>query len=180
MPDAAPLAFSIDMLNRASPGQAAAMMDRIVERSAWLAHRAAQARPFADAGALADWLDAQVRGLSRAEAVELLCAHPELSPPDPEAMSAASRTEQDRLRLLDGGTEVSARLADLNRRYLRRHGFPFVIALHAETDLDGVLARFERSIAADPEEELARALGAVISVMRARLARLVASDKVTS
>lgn len=176
MPDSAQLAFSIDALNRATDRQAAAMMDRIVERSAWLAHRAAAARPFEDAQGLADWLDETVRGLSRDEAVQLLCAHPELSPADPASVTRASKREQGRLRLLQPEPGLAAQLSDMNRRYLRRHGYPFVIALHAQKDLASVLAQFEARIAADSDAELARSLGEVVSVMTARLARLVGDE----
>ncbi|UWQ17768.1 2-oxo-4-hydroxy-4-carboxy-5-ureidoimidazoline decarboxylase [Jannaschia sp. M317] len=172
MQDRAPLSFSIDTLNRATDTQAAAMMDRIVERSAWLAHRAAAARPFRDAADLATWLETAVRALSHEDAVQLLCAHPELSPPHPTEMTQASQREQGRLRLLDPDTALATRLTDLNRRYLRRHGYPFVIALHAQTDLASVLTAFEQRLNADPEEELARALDEVASVMKARLAAL--------
>lgn len=172
MHSTAPLAFSIDALNRATIGQATAMMDRIVERSAWLAHRAAEARPFRNAEELAAWLDTEVRSLSRDEALQLLCAHPELSPPDPAAMTSASQTEQGRLDLLDLDAVTSAELTDLNRQYSRRHGYPFIVALHEHEDLESVIAQFKRRIATDPGEELACALGQVVSVMKARLLRL--------
>jgi 2-oxo-4-hydroxy-4-carboxy-5-ureidoimidazoline decarboxylase len=177
MQEPASPAFSIASLNRATDSQAAAMMDRIVERSAWLAHRAAEARPFRDAEDLAAWIDAEVRSLSRDEAVQLLCAHPELSPPDPTAMTHASQNEQDRLSLLEPGPDLAERLSDLNRRYMRRHGYPFVIALHAQNDLAQVIAQFESRIEADADEELDRSLGEVVSVMKARLAQLVGTGR---
>lgn len=148
------------------------MMDRIVERSAWLARRAAEARPFGSAEDLAAWIDTEVRSLAKDDAIQLLCAHPELSPPNPSAMTLASQTEQGRLDLLDLDGKTAAELADLNRRYTRRHGYPFIVALHEHKDVAGVLDQFERRIAADPAEELARALGQVVSVMKARLIRL--------
>lgn len=177
MQDRSPLAFSIRALNRATDSQAAAMMDRIVERSAWLAHRAAEARPFNDVEDLAHWLEAEVRSLSRDDAVMLLCAHPELSPAKPFEMTEASQVEQGRLRLLAPEPDLAQRLSDLNNRYLRRHGYPFVIALHAYQNLAEVLAQFESRIATeDPDAELARALDEVVSVMTARLARLAGAS----
>lgn len=172
MKDTAPPSFSISALNRAADSQAAAMMDRVVERSPWFAHRAAAARPFRDADHLAAWLEAEVRHLSHDEAVQLLCAHPELSPSDPTGMTHASQDEQGRLRLLQPNPQLSERLFNLNRRYLRQHGYPFIIALHAQADTSAVIAQFENRIAADPDEELVRALGEVVSVMQARLAKL--------
>jgi OHCU decarboxylase len=167
-----PLAFSIDALNRATNGQATAMMDRIVERSTWLADRAAEARPFRNAEDLATWLETEVRSLPRDEALQLLCAHPELSPPDPSAMTSASQNEQGRLHLLDLDAGTAADLADLNRQYSRRHGYPFIVALHEHDDLESVIDQFGRRIAAEPDEELAFALEQVVSVMKARLLSL--------
>ncbi len=167
-----PHKFSIDAMNRASESQAVAILDRIVERSVWLAQRAVAARPFRDVAHLADWLDAEVRSLPRDEAIQLLCAHPELSPPDPTAVTRASQLEQGRLQLLEADTDLSTQLADLNRQYQRIHGYPFVIALHAQSSIGGVIAEFKDRLAAAPDDELARSLGEVISVMRARLAEL--------
>ena len=172
MQGTAPDSFSMQAFNRATTDQATAMMDRIVERSAWLARRAAEARPFGSVDDLAAWIDAEVRGLAKDEALQLLCAHPELSPPDPSAMTRASQTEQGRLALTDLDPETAAALADLNRRYTRRHGYPLIVALHEHEAFAAILDQFEVRISADPEEELKRSLGQVISVMHARLSRL--------
>ena len=164
--------FSIEALNRADPAAAAEMMGRGVERSDWMARRAAEARPFDDLNALADWLEAELMGLSFAEGVTLLCAHPELAPPAPGTMTTASQTEQARLSLIDPTPDIAARLDVLNRLYRRKHGFPFVIALHAYGDLTEVLAQFESRFEAATPDELRTALREVVSVMKARLARL--------
>lgn len=153
------------------------MMDRIVERSAWLARRAAEARPFSSEDDLSAWIDTEVRSLTKDEALQLLCAHPELSPPDPSAMSPASQTEQGRLELLNLDPVTAATLTDLNRRYTRRHGYPLIVALHEHADFATVLDQFERRISADLEEELTRSLGQVVSVMKARLTQLAGTAR---
>lgn len=172
MQGTAPNSFSIQAFNRATNDQATAMMDRIVERSAWLARRAAEARPFANAEDLAAWIDTEVRSLAKDEALLLLCAHPELSPPDPSAMTFASQAEQGKLDLLDLDRETATELAELNRRYTKRHGYPLIIALHEHEDSAIIFEQFDLRISADPDEELKRSLGQVISVMKARLSRL--------
>ena len=172
MTDAATSAFSIDRLNAADAGAANVLMEDIFERSPWLARRAVAARPFAGPDALAAWIEAEVLGLPQNEALRLLRAHPELAPPRPETMTAASQAEQGQLGLTMPATEAADRLARLNRAYAERHGFPFVIALHAQAHLGAVLAQFESRLANETEAELARALGEVVSVMKARLARL--------
>ena len=174
MSDTAQTPFTIKALDRASPAEALEMMDRIVERSDWLAARAVTSRPFADAATLAAWLERELVGLPRQDAILLLRAHPELAPPAPGEMTAASQSEQGRLGLLDPTPEVARRLAALNAQYRSKHGFPFVIALHSQPDLDRVLAQFESRLAAPTAEELPRSLLEVVSVMKARLARLLA------
>jgi len=164
--------FSIKALNAACVAEAVEMMDRIVERSDWLAARATAARPFQDAATLAQWLEREVTALPRQDALILLCAHPELAPAVPAEMTRASQDEQGRLRLLDPTADLAAKLAALNALYREKHGFPFVIALHAQPDMPAVLAHFESRLAAETVEELPRALREVVSVMKARLARL--------
>lgn len=173
MKKTAPPKFSINSLNKATDRHAAALMDQIVERSTWLAHGAVAARPFRNESELGNWLEAEVFGLSRDKAVEFLGAHPELSPPHPTKLTPASQSEQHRLHLLDPDPDLAVRLSDLNRRYMQRHGYPFVIALHAQGNMADVLGQFESRLASDPEEELVRSLGEAVSVMRARLARTV-------
>lgn len=172
MPDTAKTPFSIKALNRAPAPEALDMMDQIIERSDWLAARAVTARPFADTPALAAWLEKEVTGLPRQDAILLLQAHPELAPAAPATMTPASQSEQGRLSLLDPTPALSEKLSALNAEYRAKHGFPFVIALHAYPDMTVVLAQFESRLAADTNEELPRALREVVSVMKARLARL--------
>jgi OHCU decarboxylase len=167
-----PTAFSIDNLNRVSLKDATHMMERVTERSKWLAMRLASLRPFADMSDIADRLDVLVRSLPHDESLTLLRAHPELSPPAPDAMTAASQAEQGRLALTNLDTKTRKRLALLNQAYRDRFGFPFIIALHAFDDIESVIAEFEGRLQNAPSVELARALTEVVSVARARLAGL--------
>lgn len=172
--------FSIALLNRAPVDDAAAMLDSILECSPWLARRVAGARPFTDLRALDDAIAAEIAALSDAEKLALLRAHPELAPPAPDTMTRASQTEQARLALAHPSADVARRLRDLNRRYEARHGFPFVIALHACRDLDSVFTQFAARVEQDTGTEIARALDEVVSVARARLSRRFAASPLTA
>ncbi|MFY0635195.1 MAG: 2-oxo-4-hydroxy-4-carboxy-5-ureidoimidazoline decarboxylase [Vannielia sp.] len=162
----------IDTLNRAAPEEARALMERVIERSPWLAGRIVEARPFSDTASLAKHIAATITGLPREEAITLLCAHPELAPAEPEAMTSASRQEQGRLALAAPEGDIATRLADLNAAYRSRHGFPFVIALHGHQDMASVIAQFESRIAEETPRELRRGLGEVASVAASRLVRV--------
>jgi 2-oxo-4-hydroxy-4-carboxy-5-ureidoimidazoline decarboxylase len=170
-------AFSIAALNRANPEAAVDMLARVTERSDWLAVRLAAHRPYADAQELGDRLQAEILSLTPQDSLRLLAAHPELAPPRPAAMTDASQAEQGRLALTDPAPALAARLNVLNTAYQQRFGFPFVIALHAFEDMDRVIARFESRLRNAPEVERRQALSEVVSVARARLARLTGADE---
>lgn len=168
--------FSISSLNAASAPVAATLLEPVIEGAPWLASRVAAARPFIDVPDLARRIDAVIAGLARAEKLAFLQGHPELAPAAPEKMTAASRQEQGRLDLARPSADVAAELAELNRRYRARHGFPFIIALSARKDLDSVIAQFLPSLEADTASEIDRALSEVALVVRARLARLTGAE----
>lgn len=161
----------IDALNRGALAETARLLEPILERSPWLAQRVAAARPFADLHDLAARIETEIGALSGEDRLRLLRAHPELAPNAPLQMTQASQDEQARLSLGQPPADLRAELTELNRRYRDRHGFPFIIALHAAADLETVLARFRDSLDRDTDAEIARALGEVVSVARARLAR---------
>ena len=172
MPDTAPPPQWIGALNRAEDAQALEMLNPVIERSPWLAKRILAQRPFPDSATLAAALQQIILGLSDAEQLLLLRAHPELAPRAPGSMTDASRREQGRLSLARPEPARAHQLAALNRAYAARFGFPFIIALHALSDMDSVIAQFEGRLQNTPTDERARALAEVVSVVHARLARV--------
>lgn len=170
MPDTR--SFSIAALNAASPETAIPLLGLIFERSPWLAARLAAQRPFSGVQDLGATLAGMIRALGPDDALRLLDAHPELAPPTPERMTEASQGEQARLGLICPAPGIAERLARLNARYRARFGFPFILALHAQPDLDTVLAQFEGRLGNLPGVARMQALDEVVSVALARLARL--------
>lgn len=171
------LPISLAALNAADIATCAAMLGPLVERSPWLAERIAAARPFETPADLGTAIETAIMGLDGAERLLLLRAHPELAMPRPEAMTAASQSEQGRLGLTTPSDRLRARVEGLNARYRSRFGFPFIIALHRAPDLDAVIERFETRMQAEPEAEIVTALAEVVSVCRARVAALLVDDR---
>lgn len=159
----------IEAINAGTQAEAAALILPFIERSPEVAARAARRRPFADAAAFAAALRAALMELDAPALLALFRGHPELAPAEPDAMTSASQSEQGRLGLTDPAAPAAARLAELNRRYRDRFGFPFIVALHRHADLDGVLASFERRLAAPAPDEIAAAREEIASVCRARV-----------
>lgn len=160
----------------------------VCEHSPWVAARAWERRPFASLEDLHAALVAAIREAAREEQLALLRAHPELGaaraapagvcPPTGRAedLTAASAREQAGAGLtgLDAGR--AARLAELNRRYRERFGFPFILAVRGLSP-DAILDALERRLERDPDEEFAEAMHQVGRIVRFRLEEAVAPER---
>jgi 2-oxo-4-hydroxy-4-carboxy-5-ureidoimidazoline decarboxylase len=150
----------------------------IYEHSPWVAER------LFDAGLTAN--DADPASLARrmAEIVDaagydkqmaLLCAHPELAGKLAIAgsLTAESTAEQASAKLDQCNAEEFAAFQDLNDRYGKKFGHPFIIAVRGLSRAT-ILAAFGKRVAHSTETEFANTLGEVHKIARLRLERLSA------
>src|SRR5437867_1566029 len=112
----------------------------VFEGSPWVAERAVAARPFASVEALHGAMVRAVEHASRDEQLALIRAHPDLAAR--VRLSASSTAEQAGAGLDRLSADEYARFQELNRRYLERFGFPFVIAVRHHTKAS-ILDAFE-------------------------------------
>ena len=78
---------------------------------------------------------------------------------------------------LDALTDAErARFTELNRAYVQRHGFPFIIAVR-DHDKTGILRAFEQRIANDTDTERTEAERQVARIAALRIAALMGEDK---
>jgi 2-oxo-4-hydroxy-4-carboxy-5-ureidoimidazoline decarboxylase len=142
----------------------------IFEHSPWVAERAYDRRPFAGVTDLHAAMADAVRAASREQQAALLLAHPDLAGKEARAgtMTPSSVSEQASAALDRLSPQEMARIAELNRAYRARHGFPFIVAVRHYTKA-GIFHEFERRIADDTESEHAWALSQVFAIARMRL-----------
>ena len=95
----------------------------------------------------------------------LLRAHPELGARKP--LAGHSEREQRNAGLSDGGGQPGL-LAQLNRRYRDKFGFPFILAVKG-LDPDKIIRRFRERLENSPEDEFDECLGQVFRIARYRL-----------
>ncbi|MCW5772013.1 MAG: 2-oxo-4-hydroxy-4-carboxy-5-ureidoimidazoline decarboxylase [Rhodospirillaceae bacterium] len=174
MADADPQ-IALERLNAASPAEFVAALGAIYEHSPWVAEGAAGLRPFASARALHDAMLRCVGAASDDAKLALVRAHPELAGKEATAgtLTAASSSEQRRLGLDRLDPAAFARLAELNRRYREKFGFPCIIALRLHPERAGVFAAFEQRLERRHAEELAAALDQIGEIARGRLATML-------
>lgn len=148
----------------------AGALGAVFEHSPWVAERAFGARPFANVDSLHEAMVQAVKESGPDAQLELLRAHPELAGKEARAgtMTASSNAEQSGVGLTALSRPEMARIAQMNRHYRDKFGFPFIIAVKQHTK-SGIFAEFERRLNNDAETELANALAQVFIITRLRL-----------
>ncbi len=145
----------------------------IFEHSAWIAERAhaLELGPAHDSAVgLHNALARVFRSASAAERLGVLKAHPDLAGKLALArrLTAESTAEQASAGL-DALTDGErAAFEDLNRAYVEKHGFPFIIAVRDHTKAS-ILDAFRRRLGQDTESEFAEACRQVERIAEIRL-----------
>ncbi len=145
----------------------------IFEHSPWIAERAHELElgPAHDtATGLHNALARIFRGASEAERLGVLRAHPDLAGKLAAArrLTADSTAEQASAGLDALSDAERDRFLELNRDYVARHGFPFIIAVRDHSKA-GILAAFAARLANDPATEFTIACQQVERIALLRL-----------
>ena len=150
-----------------------AFVDRlggVAEGSPWVAERAWELGPFADADALSEAFASVVRRARPEEQLALIRAHPDLAGRAalagelaPDSAGEQASAGLDRLTPAD-----LARFEAMNGAYRQRFGFPFVIRVRGR-DVPEILAAYERRLGNDADAERRAAIEEIVAIMRLRL-----------
>lgn len=162
---------ALDRLDRAA---FVAALGGVFEHSPWVAEEAWEKRPFGDLATLHRVMTGIVAGAGRERQLALVRSHPELagSAAVAGALTAASHREQGSAGLSTAGSDEIARFRELNERYRRRFGFPFVMAVMGRSKAE-ILAAFAERLAQPREAEFDRALQEIARIARLRLEMLI-------
>ncbi|WP_298494591.1 allantoinase PuuE [uncultured Maritimibacter sp.] len=149
----------------------------IFEHSPWIADRAWEAEmgpAHNSALGLHAALTQQFRAASPEERMGVLTAHPDLAGKLAAAkrLTAESTQEQASAGLDSLTAEEHAAFTALNDAYVKKHGFPFIIAVR-EHDKQGILNAFRRRVDNDTETEFAEACRQVERIALHRLKALL-------
>ncbi|MEM5473799.1 2-oxo-4-hydroxy-4-carboxy-5-ureidoimidazoline decarboxylase [Hoeflea sp. AS60] len=153
------------------------LLGGVFEHSPWIAERAFDngriVTPL-QAGPVHEALCAEFNAASHDERMGVLCAHPDLAGKLAIAggLTEESKSEQAGAGLDRLSAEEHARFTELNTRYMRDFGFPFIIAVKGH-DKDSILAAFETRVDNDAETEFATACGQVEKIAGFRIASIL-------
>ncbi|VTU23326.1 2-oxo-4-hydroxy-4-carboxy-5-ureidoimidazoline decarboxylase [Variovorax sp. PBL-E5] len=169
------MALTLDQLNAASPGQAAALLDGVYEHSPWIAAKALATRPFRSLAHLKYALAQAVTAASQDEKLGLIRAHPELAGKAmvSKSLTAESTNEQSKAGLTDCTPEEFAKIRQLNADYNAKFGFPFILAVRGPRGTGlakrEIIETFERRLHHHPAFELGEALRNIHRIAEIRL-----------
>jgi 2-oxo-4-hydroxy-4-carboxy-5-ureidoimidazoline decarboxylase len=162
-------------INRLDRARFVERLGGVFEHSPWVAEGAWVRRPFASVEALHEAMMTVVREAPQERQLTLVRAHPELAGAEAKAgtLTADSSTEQGRLGFTRLSREELDRIAELNRAYRQRFGFPCIVALRLHGTRESVIAEMERRLMNDRQAELHNALEQVGHITRGRLDRIL-------
>jgi OHCU decarboxylase len=168
--------IALDALNGMPAADFAAALGTVFEHSPWVAERAAAERPFASRLDLLDGMRAVVARAAPAEQLGLIRAHPQLGARGRSRtqLTVASAREQRRAGLDACSDQEFATLMELNRDYVAKFDFPFILAVRGH-EPRSILATIARRIGNEPAVERHTALGEIGAIAGYRLADLVAT-----
>ena len=170
---------SIEVLDGIPAGAFAATMAPLFEGAPRFLGRLAHARPFESLDELFDRARRIAHDMPAAEQVELIDAHPRLGAP-PAGISALSLIEQGYEReaadtaardAVEERDRVAAQLDRLNTAYEERFGFRYCVFVNGRSRGE-LVPELEAALGSTREDEIARAIDAVIDIARDRAARL--------
>jgi 2-oxo-4-hydroxy-4-carboxy-5-ureidoimidazoline decarboxylase len=130
---------TLDAINAMSVEDFVAAFGDVAEQSPWMAHQAAEARPFASRDALVAAFEAALRRSDETSQLALIRAHPDLA-------TRAKLTQDSSREQADAGLdsltpEEFSRFTDCNKAHWEKYGFPFIFAVKGATKHD-ILAAF--------------------------------------
>jgi len=166
--------MNLDAINAMDQARFVAALGGVFEHSPWVAEQAWQRRPFASVAQLHAAMADAVRAAPRERRLGLLCAHPELAGKEARAgsLTASSTSEQKGAGLNALSAAEAQRIAELNRAYRDKFGFPFIVAVR-DHDKAGILREFERRLGNDADAEFEQDLAQVYRITRLRLDALI-------
>ncbi|MDB5965536.1 MAG: Amidase, hydantoinase/carbamoylase [Polaromonas sp.] len=169
------MSITLEQVNRASPAEAAALLDGLYEHSPWIAEQALGARPFKSLAHLKHVMAQVLRNAGTEAQLRLIRAHPELAGKAmvSQSLTAESANEQTTAGLTHCTPQELATIQKLNADYNAKFGFPFILAVRGPrgTGLgkQEIIGTFERRLRNHPALEMAECLRNIHRVVEIRL-----------
>ena len=165
---------TIASLNQLSSQSFVDLLGGIYEHSPWVAELAFVQLPLDSVNALHQSMINIVKAASHEQRLALIRNHPELAGKEADAgtLTADSKKEQSRAGLNQCSAVELEHIRGLNKNYLEKFGFPFVIAVSG-LNKDQVIAAMQSRLHNDDKTEFTTSLNEIDKIARIRLDALI-------
>lgn len=158
--------LTIDLLNKKNQVEFISILGEIFEHSPWIAEKAAEEKPFSSLHHLYQAMVTIVESSSMEQKLALIKAHPNLG--DRVAMSADSIQEQKGAGLSDLTPFEYDNFITLNKRYMDKFRFPFIMAVRGKNKYE-IYEAMQARIHNQKDLEFQTALAEIYEIARLRL-----------
>jgi 2-oxo-4-hydroxy-4-carboxy-5-ureidoimidazoline decarboxylase len=138
--------YTIEEINQTNHQQFMEITGGIFENTPWIAEKAEAAKPFLSLEHLHQVMVQVVENASYQEKLSLIKAHPNLG--DRVSMTRDSIEEQKGAGLQDLTPEEYTQFITMNKKYMEKFGFPFILAVRGKNKheiYEAMESRFQNS-----------------------------------
>ena len=161
---------SIDKFNKLSKAEFISIFRNIFEKTEWIAAQAYALKPFNNFEELFSKMMEIFENSEKENHLEILNAHPDLAVE--KKLTDDSKKEQNSANLNQCSEEEFKELKELNERYKKKFGFPFIIAVKGKNRQE-ILVNFRKRIINTTDLELEEAKQQVKKIATFRLREII-------
>jgi len=134
---------SIDKINQLSKNDFIDIFGNVFEKTYWIADKAFNMKPYKNFNELLSTIIEIYENSSKEECLKIFNAHPKLAVE--KKLTKDSQKEQDNANLTQCNNEEFNEFQNLNTEYIKKFGFPFIIAVKGKNK-DEILINFRKRI----------------------------------
>jgi 2-oxo-4-hydroxy-4-carboxy-5-ureidoimidazoline decarboxylase len=161
---------SIDKFNKLSKAEFISIFRNIFEKTEWIAERCYESKPYNNLDELVSKMMKIFENIEKERHLEILNSHPDLAVE--KKLTEDSKNEQKNANLNQCSEEEFKELKELNERYKKKFGFPFIIAVKGKNRQE-ILVNFRKRIINTIDLELEEAKQQVKKIATFRLREII-------
>ena len=161
---------TVDKVNNLRKSDFISIFGNIFEKTQWIAEKAYNSKPYKDFEGLFSKMMEIFENSKKENHLEILNAHPDLV--IEKKLTDDSKKEQNSANLNQCSEEEFKEFKDLNERYKKKFGFPFIIAVKGKNRQE-ILVNFRKRIINTIDLELEEAKQQVKKIATFRLREII-------
>lgn len=165
--------ITIQDVNEFSREEFVAQLGRIFEDTPWIADHVWELRPFPSVQFLHQSMVKLVENSTIEKKLALIQAHPDLG--TKIKLSTSSKIEQQQAGLDQLSPKEYKRFIALNNKYVKKFGFPFVLAVRGHNK-DSVYGAMKKRIKNKEDQEFEKAMEEIYKISLFRLMDIVTNE----